>query len=107
MLNEMVQIRPNTPYTWLAHRMRFDACHSPAAGTLPVVPAAAKSALGSELEKSWGFVLGLQAPGVGGAPAAKPVKGAAKAAKGAAAGDGLKLTIEPQGKGLLLAIRAV
>ena len=102
MLNEMVQVRPHMPYSWLATRMRRDGCgHSPSAGTVPLLPPAAKSELGKDLEKSWGFVLGLQArPGSAAAapkaPASKPV---------AAAATGVLLTIEPQGSGVLLAIR--
>ena len=101
MLNEMARLRPNAPYGWLARRMRKDALgHSPAVGTIPVLPAAAKGAIGGDLEKRWGFVLGLQGQASVPAPAAK------SAAKPQSTGaSNVQLTIEAFGDGVLLAIR--
>ena len=103
MLNDMVQVRPNAPFGWLAKRMRAGGPrHTASAGTVPAgLGAAAKSAMGSELEKQWGFVLGLQATGSGVGPAAGPTAGAPKAGS---ATDVL-LTIEAAGDGVLLCIR--
>ncbi len=107
MLNEMVQVRPHAPYGWLAKRIRRDTYgHSPAVGTLPVLPPASKSEFCSGLEKTWGFVLGLQARGGSGASAA-PAAGAAGGARARppTASTGVQLSIEPSTKGVLLCIR--
>lgn len=102
MLNDMVQVRPHMPYHWLAKRMRHDGS-APSAGTMPQLSPAAQKALGSDLEKSWSFVLGLQAR-----PGSAPAAPAAPAKPGVVMGgaEGVLLTIEPQGKGVLLAIRS-
>lgn len=104
MLNEMVQVRPNLPYSWLAQRMRRDGSgQSPAVGTVPLLESAAKSAFADDLEKRWGFVLGLQVRD-GAAPKAAGKAAPAKQPR-ATASSGVVLSIEPQGEGVLLAIR--
>ena len=111
MLNEMVQSRPYAPYSWLAQRMRMDGSGvTPAVGTVPVLPPAAKLEFGGDLEKTWGFVLGLQARG-GSAPA--PAAAAAAPAKAKAAkpkapekeSSEVVLSICEMGDGVFLAIR--
>ena len=72
--------------------------HTPGTGTVPL-DAAAGSFMGAELEKSWGYAV---AYGGGDLPA--PAAGGAKKAAGRKP-TGLELSIEPLGKGVLLAIR--
>lgn len=104
MLNDMVQVRPHMPYSWLAQRMRRDGCSpSPAVGTVPIIPAAAKNTFASEMEKTWGYVLGLQARGKGGAQKVQTNKRTTGASN---APMGVQLTIEPLGNNVLLAIRS-
>ena len=94
MLNEMVQVRPTAPYSWLARRMRLDdSGHMPAVGTVPLLAKAAADGLGSELQKQWAFCLGLQGIAT---PALSQSAGGASA---------VQLTIESDGPGVLLAIR--
>ena len=98
MLNELVASRPSQPYSWLARRMRRDKSEAdtPAVGTLPLLDAkVGAKAFGGAVEKAWGYTL---AQSGGGAVAAAP-------AAPASSSKGLQLTIEPFGKGVLLAIR--
>ena len=91
LLNEMVQVRPSAPYGWLARRIRLDDCgHTPAVGTVPLLAKPVGTTVGCELEKQWGYCLGLQ--GIA-APASR------------ATPTGVQLTIETSGKGVLLCIR--
>jgi hypothetical protein len=100
MLNELVQVRPSAPFGWLARRMRRDGSGQAPAGTVPLLKPEIGSAMGRDLEKQWGFTLGLQND----APSAPP-KGGASAKQARAGANGVQLTIETAGQGVLLCIR--
>lgn len=101
MLNEMVVARPAQPYSWLARRMRREeAGAAPAVNTVPLMdPAVAAGAVGTDIQKAWGYALCLD-----GVAVELPAGGAA--AGGAAKATGINLSIEPLGAGVLLAIRS-
>jgi hypothetical protein len=104
MLNELVTSRPVAPFGWLARRMRRDESgHTPAVGTLPLLAGPAANAFGLDLEKQWAFALGLQGSAAPAAAAGGPPKAAGSTKRAGA--DGVQLTLEKAGQGVLLCIR--
>ena len=96
ILNEMVQLRPSAPYSWLAKRMRSESCGYAAVGSVPVsLGGAAKDVLGGELEKQWHFAMAHQGLGSEATSAAQVPK----------PGTDVLLTIDPAGDKVLLSIR--
>ena len=95
-LNEMVAERPAQPFAWLARRLRREQAGSaPAVGTVPLMdPKLAGATVGAEVQKAWAYTVGLS----GGEVVASSGGAGAK-------GTGINLSIEPLGKGVLLAIR--
>jgi len=97
MLNKMVCSRPTQPYSWLARQMR-QADGPPPVGTVPLLDKSAGASAFGDLEKTWGYVLGLQGLAPAGAPAgAPPAKPTAP--------KGIELSIDAVGERVLLAIR--
>ena len=108
IINEMVATRPVEATRWLSRRLRTESKGVSASGTVPLLDAAAgRDAFGTEHEKTWGYVLGLQAPPAAGAAAAPPAKGTAPRSS---SGNNqqkkpVELVIEGLGSGVLLSIR--
>lgn len=96
-LNELVKVKPATPYAWLAARIRAGEAMGPVTSTTPALTPAASADITAPLTKAWSYCSSFR----GGGAAVAPAPGGR-----AAGGTEVVLTIEAAGpKGVMLVIR--